>query len=63
MPLAIKLRYPIERVFLANSSSDVWLFAKLHVLAADSLHHQLIDHLTETHLAIEPIAVAVQRKP
>lgn len=44
-----------------TSHAMVWLFARMHVSCADSVFHQLISHLLETHLALEPVIIATHR--
>ena len=38
----------------ATNEQLVWLFAKMHVSSADASTHQMVYHLCETHLALEP---------
>lgn len=39
-----------------------WLFAKMHFGVADSMWHQLISHLLECHLIMEPMIIAAHRQ-
>ena len=70
MPLAIQLtRYThrANRVYTpvplapATQASKVWLFAKMHAAGSDGQIHQMVSHLCFTHLAMEPLIVAVHR--
>ncbi|MFM7406754.1 MAG: lipoxygenase family protein [Cuspidothrix sp.] len=45
-----------------GSAADDWMRAKLYVQTADATHHELIAHLTYTHLAMEALAIATPRQ-
>jgi arachidonate 15-lipoxygenase len=45
-----------------GGNSDDWQCAKLFVQVADITHHELIDHLGNTHLAMEAFAIATPRQ-
>lgn len=71
MPLAIQLDASVDPVTYTRKNSRVytpneqhpmdWLFAKICVQCADSLHHEMSSHLARCHFTMEPIAVAVHR--
>ncbi|MGI0487621.1 lipoxygenase family protein [Pantanalinema rosaneae CENA516] len=46
----------------AGGEADAWMQAKLYVQVADVTHHELISHLSDTHLAMEAIAIATCRQ-
>jgi arachidonate 15-lipoxygenase len=50
------------RVLTPNSDSDDWMRAKLYTQTADVTHHELVDHLCHTHLAMEAFAIATPRQ-
>jgi arachidonate 15-lipoxygenase len=39
-----------------------WLFAKVCVQIADSIHHEMNSHLARTHFVMEPIAIGTARQ-
>jgi hypothetical protein len=45
----------------SDQTSMTWLFARMHVSSADAVMHQLIYHLLETHLVMEPVIIATHR--
>ncbi|NET72032.1 MAG: lipoxygenase [Sphaerospermopsis sp. SIO1G2] len=47
---------------ISGESADEWMRAKLYVQTADATHHELIAHLTYTHLAMEALAIATRRQ-
>ena len=47
---------------ITGGEADDWIRAKLYVQTADVTHHQLIDHLCHTHLAMEAFAIATPRQ-
>lgn len=47
---------------ITGSAADDWMRAKLYLQTADATHHQLIAHLTYTHLAMEALAIATPRQ-
>jgi arachidonate 15-lipoxygenase len=47
---------------ISGSAADDWMRAKLYVQTADATHHELIAHLTYTHLAMEALAIATPRQ-
>lgn len=49
---------------LKSSDSERWMwqFAKLMVQIADGNYHELVSHLGQTHLLIEPIVIATHRQ-
>ncbi len=47
---------------ISGGAADDWMRAKLYVQTADATHHQLIAHLTYTHLAMEALAIATPRQ-
>ncbi|GMH00078.1 hypothetical protein Nepgr_001917 [Nepenthes gracilis] len=71
-PLAIELTRPPadgkpqwKQVFTpSRDASDSWLWklAKVHVLAHDSAHQQLISHWLRTHCSTEPYIIAANRQ-
>ncbi|KAL9255426.1 Linoleate 13S-lipoxygenase 2-1, chloroplastic-like protein [Drosera capensis] len=71
-PLAIELTRPPscekpqwKQVFTPDSDATqfwLWKLAKVHVLAHDSAHHQLISHWLRTHCAVEPYIIAANRQ-
>lgn len=46
----------------AGGNADDWMRSKLYVQTADVTHHELIDHLCDTHLAMEAFAIATPRQ-
>ncbi|CAI0426523.1 unnamed protein product [Linum tenue] len=71
-PLVIELSLPgfsrrttSSRVFLPASQGTgaaLWQFAKAHVTANDSAHHQLVSHWLHTHAVVEPFIIASRRQ-
>ncbi|GAB2276978.1 hypothetical protein Dimus_011687 [Dionaea muscipula] len=71
-PLVIELTRPPsngkpqwKQVFtpsLNATESWLWRLAKVHVLANDSAHHQLISHWLRTHCCTEPYIIAANRQ-
>ncbi|MBP9163759.1 MAG: hypothetical protein KBF99_11290 [Leptospiraceae bacterium] len=64
MPIAIQCgqdprEYPI---FTPKSSEWSWKMAKTVVNSADGNHHELVTHLSRTHLYLEPFVVATYRQ-
>jgi arachidonate 15-lipoxygenase len=47
---------------ITGSAADDWMQAKLYLQTADATHHELIAHLTYTHLAMEALAIATPRQ-
>jgi len=47
---------------ITGGAADDWMRAKLYVQTADATHHELIAHLTYTHLAMEALAIATPRQ-
>jgi arachidonate 15-lipoxygenase len=45
-----------------GTAADDWMRAKLYLQTADATHHELIAHLTYTHLAMETLAIATPRQ-
>ncbi|MDY7021939.1 MAG: lipoxygenase family protein, partial [Cyanobacteriota bacterium] len=52
------------KVFTPTTSAgiDEWMRAKLYFQVADITHHELIDHLCYTHLAMEAFTIATSRQ-
>jgi arachidonate 15-lipoxygenase len=64
MPLAIQLgQSPAEApvIFTPADPKWVWLTARTFAQEADGNHHEVIDHLTRTHLVMETFWVAASR--
>ncbi|KAK9993059.1 hypothetical protein SO802_022762 [Lithocarpus litseifolius] len=71
-PIAIELSLPgssyaseISNVLLPAShghEAALWQLAKAHVVANDSVHHQLISHWLQTHAVVEPFIIATRRQ-
>ncbi|GAB2287016.1 hypothetical protein Dimus_021404 [Dionaea muscipula] len=71
-PLAIELTRPPsngkpqwKQVFTPGCDATqtwLWRMAKVHVLAHDSAHHQLISHWLRTHCCTEPYIIAANRQ-
>ncbi|WP_353929260.1 lipoxygenase family protein [Okeanomitos corallinicola TIOX110] len=47
---------------ISGDLADDWMRAKLYVQTADATHHELIAHLSYTHLAMEALAIATPRQ-
>ncbi|MBL1176103.1 lipoxygenase family protein [Pantanalinema sp. GBBB05] len=45
-----------------GTDADAWMRAKLYVQVADVTHHELISHLSDTHLGMEAFAIATCRQ-
>ncbi|MFY7805714.1 MAG: lipoxygenase family protein [Limnoraphis robusta] len=45
-----------------STDADEWMRAKLYFQVADITHHELIDHLCYTHLAMEAFTIATSRQ-
>ena len=64
MPLAIQLgQSPAEAPVIFTPADDVWLWltARTYVTNADGTYHEVVAHLTRTHLVMEPVWVAACR--
>ncbi|MBE9177059.1 lipoxygenase [Oculatella sp. LEGE 06141] len=61
LPVLVQLE-PGGKVFTPDSAPDDWMRAKLYTQTADITHHELIDHLGNTHLAMEAFAIATPRQ-
>lgn len=61
-PVLIQLEPGRVVVPSPSGDSDDWQRAKLFVQTADITHHELIDHLGNTHLAMEAFAIATPRQ-
>jgi Lipoxygenase len=64
MPLAIQLgQSPADApvIFTPSDPRWVWLTARTFVQEADGNHHEIVDHLTRTHLVMEAFWVAACR--
>jgi len=65
MPIAIQLgQSPAEAPLIFTPKDDKWLWltVRTHVQSADGTYHEILAHLLRTHLAMEPIAVALNRQ-
>ncbi|MEM9922627.1 MAG: lipoxygenase family protein [Cyanobacteria bacterium P01_D01_bin.50] len=47
---------------VASGDADDWMRAKLYFQVSDITHHELIDHLCYTHLAMEAFTIATSRQ-
>ncbi|WP_413174100.1 lipoxygenase family protein [Anabaena azotica] len=47
---------------MTGEAADDWMKAKLYFQTADATHHELIAHLSYTHLAMEALAIATPRQ-
>jgi lipoxygenase len=64
MPLAIQLgQSPAEAktIFTPKEDHWTWLMARTYVQSADGTYHEVVAHLTRTHLAMETFWVAACR--
>jgi arachidonate 15-lipoxygenase len=64
MPLAIQLgQSPAEAPVIFTPADDLWLWltARTYVTNADGTYHEVIAHLTRTHLVMEPVWVTACR--
>ena len=62
LPIAIQLHQELgSPVWTPLDNEAEWQFAKLYYKCADSQVHQMLTHLLETHLIVEPFAVSVFR--
>lgn len=64
MPLAIQLgQSPADApvIFTPKDFYWTWLFARSFVASAEGTHHEIVAHLSRTHLAMEPFWVAANR--
>ncbi|KAJ3582929.1 hypothetical protein NHX12_000092 [Muraenolepis orangiensis] len=63
-PIAIQLlQQPAKEnnLFLPSDSETDWLLAKMFIKNADSIHHQSINHLLNTHFVVHGCALATLR--
>ncbi|KAJ3582924.1 hypothetical protein NHX12_000096 [Muraenolepis orangiensis] len=64
MPIAIQLlQQPAKEnnLFLPSDTETDWLLAKMFIKNADSIHHQSINHLLNTHFVVHGCALATLR--
>ncbi len=61
-PDSLVMPDPPRRRLIDASRPTLWQKAKLMVQVADLNHHELVSHLFECHLAMEPFAVAAARQ-
>ncbi len=63
MPLAIQLHQDkkLGPVFLPTDDGWLWLLARTYVQSADTCLHEVVAHLLNTHLVVEPFWVAAAR--
>jgi hypothetical protein len=64
MPLAIQLgQSPVEAktIFTPKDEHWTWLMARTYAQSADGTYHEVVAHLTRTHLAMETFWVAACR--
>lgn len=64
MPLAIQLGQSVETAPVVFTPADdwwTWLTARTFVQCAEGTYHEIIAHLTRTHLVMEPFWVAAAR--
>lgn len=40
----------------------VWMFARMHVMCADGIVHEMLSHLCYTHLSMEPVIIGFYRQ-
>lgn len=59
IPIAIK----IEQTLFTPLNPETWMTAKSIFQMADSNYHELVTHLAQTHLFIEPFVVATNHLP
>jgi len=52
---------PITDQLHMTEAQRVWLFTKMHVSSSDAVKHQMVHHLLDTHLAMEPLIIASHR--
>ncbi|KAJ3582926.1 hypothetical protein NHX12_000098 [Muraenolepis orangiensis] len=63
-PIAIQLlQQPAKEnnIFLPSDTETDWLLAKMFIKNADSIHHQSINHLLNTHFVVHGCALATLR--
>ena len=62
LPIAIQLHQELgSPVWTPLDNEAEWQFARLYYKCADSQVHQMVTHLLETHLVVEPFAVSAYR--
>jgi arachidonate 15-lipoxygenase len=62
MPLAIQLDCDARTLWRGKASEEHWLLAKICHQVADSNYHEMVVHLTHTHLCMAPFAIATNRQ-
>jgi arachidonate 15-lipoxygenase len=62
MPLAIQLADGDQRLYTKFDPAIDWFYAKLCVQVADGNQHELVTHLAQVHLVMEPFAMATNRQ-
>jgi hypothetical protein len=65
VPIAIQLQQKTDnqdQILTPNSLPELWSTAKLAIASADVAHQEMLSHLLNTHLIIEPFAVSTNRK-
>ena len=60
-PVSIQLESG-GKLFTPGGAADDWMRAKLYVQVADTIHHELIEHLCYTHMRMEAFAIASPRQ-
>jgi arachidonate 15-lipoxygenase len=62
MPLAIQLADGDHRLYTKYDPDLDWLYAKICLQVADGNHHELVAHLGQVHMVMEPFAMATNRQ-
>jgi arachidonate 15-lipoxygenase len=62
VPIVIQLNDGDVKIYTCCDAKLDWFYAKLCLQVADANQHELVTHLGQVHLVMEPFAIATQRQ-